>query len=1017
MKPLFLRIQAFGPFSGAQALDFRELGDNPLFLISGATGSGKTTILDAICFALYGDTSGKVREAREMRSHHASPETLTEVAFEFTLGDKVYRVHRIPEQERPKKTGEGLTTQKNDATLWDRTGAGEGEEGRVLASGWTRVTTAVEDLIGFRSDQFRQVIMLPQGKFRDLLDARSQDREEILEQLFPTEIYGQIQEALREKARALKAGLEKLEERKQNLLEHHGLEDEGALAERLAAIREELAVREERLAEGEKAWRAAREALTQGQTLAGHFQDLASARSQKEALESRAEEMREKEERLQAAREGDRLSDLYRQLEKAREAVGKAEEREKEAGERLGKAENAFRETRTRLETEEGRQEERETLVREVAELERLLEQVGPLTRAREELEVWRKALQAAREEEDRAADRERHQGEAEEEARRALESARDTAARLGELEGKVSAARQQLTDRQALSRAREDHGTRLDQVASLERGWEAAAAAQRKAKDAEDEARQTWAQGQAALLAGTLEPDAPCPVCGSTHHPSPAHLQEEVPTEAALKALGQATESARKEEARLDRELMAARSGVDQLLGQVADLEGRLGDAARESPEVLEARHRELVVERDRAREGESASERFQAAHEEARKNLEEARSGLKSAEKARAEAEREQRAAEALLAEREAQVPAGHRDQEKLSTKRTEWKRLLAAAEKALVDARDRKGQAEVALSRAQESAHHAQGALEEARKERSLQEEVWGERRDQAGFDSDRAYREALLEPTEKEALEEEIRRYGEDRVRVEEALRKAEDLTRNRIRPELAVLEASEAEARALENRGRDALGQSREALKSARQLEEDLAKIAREAGEQEEEYGIIGHLSEVANGRSMTFQRYVLAVYLDYVLEAASRRLTRMTNGRYRLARRMTQADRRSHAGLDLDVEDGYTGKTRPVSTLSGGESFLSALSLAMGLAEIVQQFSGGVRLDTIFVDEGFGSLDPESLDQAVTALMDLRQKGRMVGVISHVPELKERIDVRLDVHGSRTGSTAGFVVP
>jgi exonuclease SbcC len=162
---------------------------------------------------------------------------------------------------------------------------------------------------------------------------------------------------------------------------------------------------------------------------------------------------------------------------------------------------------------------------------------------------------------------------------------------------------------------------------------------------------------------------------------------------------------------------------------------------------------------------------------------------------------------------------------------------------------------------------------------------------------------------------------------------------------------------------------------------------------------------------------MTFQRYVLAVYLDYVLRAASERLTRMTQGRYRLARRVVQADKRSHSGLDLDVEDSYTGKTRSVSTLSGGESFLSALSLAMGLAEIVQQFSGGVRLDTIFVDEGFGSLDPEALDQAVNALVELRENGRTVGVISHVPELKERIDVRLDVHGSRTGSRAEFVVP
>jgi exonuclease SbcC len=226
MRPLALTLQAFGPFPGREHLDFSELGENPLFLISGATGSGKTTILDAVCFALYGDTSGETRGAREMRSDHATPETGTEVVFEFSLGERRYRIQRAPEQERPKRRGDGLTHQAQTAHLWDRTGCAQDGEGTVLASGWRKVTEEVVGLIGFRSDQFRQVIMLPQGKFRDLLDAKSQDREEILQSLFPTEIYRRIQEELKERAKELKAQKASLDGNRAALLKHHELEDE-----------------------------------------------------------------------------------------------------------------------------------------------------------------------------------------------------------------------------------------------------------------------------------------------------------------------------------------------------------------------------------------------------------------------------------------------------------------------------------------------------------------------------------------------------------------------------------------------------------------------------------------------------------------------------------------------------------------------------------------------------------------------------------------------------------------------
>jgi exonuclease SbcC len=1017
MRPLFLRLQAFGPFSGTQDLDFTRLGDNPLFLISGATGSGKTTILDAICFALYGDSSGKTREAREMRSDHAGPDTLTEVTFEFTLGDRVFRVHRIPEQERPKKTGEGFTTQKSDATLWERTGARGEEEGAVVASGWSKVTAAAQDLIGFSSDQFRQVIMLPQGKFRELLDAGSQDREAILEQLFPTEIYGKIQDALAERARSLKAELKRLEERKVNLLEHHGLEDEEGLERRLAEVEKEREGMTAQLEKAEQARATAQEALGQGRTLDGHFRERELAREQRKALEGRAPEMSEKEDRVKRAGSARGLSDLFRQLEKVRGEVRDAEATATTRTAALEEARTTFQEAAARLESEEGRKEERDTLAREISRLEGLVEKLEPLEKAGEALKECREAV-------DRARLEEKAQGEAvsgleakEAEAKTAREKAKEVAGHLGEMEGLVTDSHRRLQDRSSLADAAKEHAAKRESLADLERSEKDAVTKLDHATKAESAARSARERGQAAILARTLEPDAPCPVCGSTHHPAPATSHEAIPSEGEVESLKEAVEAARDERDRLGRELTRTHGEVDGMETRIADLRQRLGEDAGLALETLQERNREAEASRDAAREARDALPSLGDGHEKALHELEDARTALKKAEEARISAEAEILAAEARVKEREAEIPEAYRDRGRVAGELSEKGKELESAEAALQEARGREKEAGLALRSAEESDRQAREALHGAREEARQEEERWVERRSGAGFESDQAYGEAFLEAEAMESLQEEIRQYGEDRVRVEGELRKTEELTRDRVRPDVPALEEAEEAARKAADQLREAFTEAGSRLKGARDLKEELGEIAAESQKLDERYGVVGHLSEVANSRSMTFQRYVLAVYLDYVLRAASERLTRMSNGRYRLARRVVQADRRSHSGLDLDVEDSYTGKTRSVSTLSGGESFLSALSLAMGLAEIVQQFSGGVRLDTIFVDEGFGSLDPEALDQALNALVELRENGRTVGVISHVPELKERIDVRLDVHGSRTGSRAEFVVP
>ena len=529
--------------------------------------------------------------------------------------------------------------------------------------------------------------------------------------------------------------------------------------------------------------------------------------------------------------------------------------------------------------------------------------------------------------------------------------------------------------------------------------------------------AREIWEKGQAAILAKGMEPGAPCPVCGSTHHPSPATSEEEIPSEEDLKAYEKSLEQARERKGDLDGKLTAARTESRGLEEKIAGLKKRLGSDARVDLETFEAQHGAIEAEHAAALTAKGAVDDLLEESLKEGRSLEAGEKTLRESMEATSLAKKALEVAETLVKEREAGIPEEHRDPERLEQTFQEKSRLLQDAQEALNVARKAKGDAEVEMGKAEKTAESAAKALKKAEEVQEADDEHWVDRRTASGFSTDQEYLDALLEADEREALRQAIDQHKESLLRVEAEIKKNSKHIGKKERPDIPRLEELEREAEGARTELRDRWNSAEGEKKKLETLRSDLATIAEKSGDLEKQYGIVGRLSDVANGRSMTFQRYVLAALLDDVLLAASERLELMSRGRYRLMRRMVQADKRSHAGLDLDVEDTYTGKARPVSTLSGGESFQAALSLAMGLAEVVQSYAGGIRLDTIFVDEGFGSLDPEALDSAVNALVDLQQAGRMVGVISHVPELKERIDVRLEVQGSRSGSTAGFVVP
>lgn len=879
MRPLRLEMVAFGPYAGTQELDFGDLGDKRFFLIHGPTGAGKTSILDAITYALYGDTSGEERSGEQMRSDFADPLLPTSVTFDFSVGAERYRVWRRPRQMRPKQRGEGTTAVLPDAALWRRTDAATDEDGETIATGVRDVSNAVTELLGFSDDQFRQVVVLPQGKFRELLSADVKKREEILRQLFRTGRFAEVTNYLKSRRSEVER------------------EIRGALDQRAGVLRSAgVETRDE---------------------LVGLETTAAAAAVEAEAVRSAAEA------EAKAA---------MQRVETARDAVAALREREQ---------------AKTALETLEAQAPRIETLRADLAAA-RAAQSVTPVWERRDDR---RRTLQAAEADAKRHGDALPKADEAFEQACKLLEDARHSAAGL-DVDGLRRAAEEaesRAAALDALAAARSAtaaKGEALEVARAAERD---AAGAVEEAQRAEAELEGRWRASRAAALAATLAAGEACPVCGSLDHPHPAQADADAVTDAELEAVRSRTAQARERHSTAGARVAAA---------------GEAHEAA-------------VRAEQEHAAKVDGASDVGQA----------------------KADA-----------------ISARSRHDKAVAA--------LASAEEHLETCRARHADAQAAAA-------GAKARLEEAtmRRETALQEleaaelELAGALRE-AGLADEAAYKERCRTGAEMDALEGQLREHDTALAAAKDRLSRAEQAAAPIAEaPDVAALETLSAEAtQALDaaTRTATAADKDRQRLSDALGL---VDRIDAESADLRERYMVVGRLADVAEGSNplkLSFQRYVLGSYLDEVLAHASYRMQSMTGGRFRLQRAEGANDLRRAAGLDLAVHDEHSGRTRPAGTLSGGEGFLASLSLALGLAEAVQAHAGGVKLETIFIDEGFGTLDPESLDQAISTLIELAgvaaEQGRLVGIISHVPELQQRIDARLEVTPSEVGSKARFVV-
>ena len=928
MRPLRLTLSAFGPYAAETTLDLEKLGKGGLYLITGDTGAGKTTLFDAITYALYDHSSSGIREGSMLRCKYADDKTPTFVELEFEVHGVRYTVRRNPEYQRPKARGEGMTTEKADATLTY-------PDDRPPVTKAKDVTAAVQEIIGLDYNQFSQIVLIAQGQFTKLLNASTEERSRIFRKLFRTQRYAQLQERLQAEASALNQQRTAQNAKLDSLLGGLQFSPEDPDAEALRALCAQT-VPETAL--------ALLDALTARQAAA--LEEVGTA------LQATEAQLDTVQQQLGAAAQAQRLAQQLAarqaELAAAKPALDAARA---EAGRHAGDA----------------------------AQLDALTAQV---TQAQSALAAY-DALDALC----------RQQTEARDAARLAAAQAHKRRTQLDSLNAALAAAETELaaladadTRLLALQTRSAQLAQRGEALAKLEQrladcqrqaktahkaqeSYRAAAAAQDEARARRDALERAFLDAQAGLLAESLTEGAPCPVCGSTHHPARALLPHTAPTQAQVEAARQAAAEA-------DRQAQNASAAAQSALA-----------AANEAKTSLRRDAETLLPERFTAPEGTVPLTFALMTNVLAEENA--------ALQTAQTDCKAQCRQADADC-RRKAQLEA---DRQAKTRQRPTLEQAAAEA--------DRSAAAQNA------SADALEGQIAERRAALP-----YSRRADaQAALDKLEADRSALR--TGMDTAQRKLKQ-AEQTVAAAEAAVEALTAQQTAAQKELPARSAEELTAQ------QTALTAARETLRSReKQLSAQLLpnrktavqyRAATEARQTlESRWQWVSALAATAGGtltskQKIKLEAYIQMNYLDRILRYANTRLMQMTAGQYELER-IGAENQRSQSGLDLGVIDHYNGTRRSVKTLSGGESFKASLALALGLSDEVQSSAGGIRLDTLFLDEGFGSLDEESLELAIRVLSGLTEGDRLVGIISHVGALKDRIDRQVVVHKARTGGS------
>ncbi len=913
MRPLKLTMSAFGPYANKVEIDLERLGKSGLYLITGDTGAGKTTIFDGIVYALYGEASGENRDGKTLRSKHADSGTLTEVTLEFELKGKRYKVTRAPEQFRPKSKGEGFTNKPAEASLTL-------DDGSVITK-TKDVTAHIEEIIGIDAGQFRQIAMIAQGEFLKLLNAPTEERTKIFRHIFKTENYFKLQQRLADEAKDLRDKCE----RARNSVEQYinGIEcvDEELLPQIVLAKRGEIPTSDiiallcELISRDSALNDETNKKLNEINAEITDLDGVLKSISERERVNSELEGLR---------------TDLAKSTEKAKEKCEKYESAKRERDEKNEKS-------------------------------QRELERIGALLPRYEEIEKLRKrknqlaeAILVAQENLEQMTQERKSKQDALEKKREEIEDIERQKEQLAQLNASLERLRAKNGTLCQLNKENCDLEDAKKALDKEQRAYEYSLADLKIKADDYNEKNYEFLSSQAGVLARELRDNEPCPVCGSTTHPKKASVCLNAPSEAELKSAKAQMDKASEIAQKSSLSCATLRGEIEKSQTHIASACGALGIATEEIAKALEACQGEL-------------------------KKTEEQISKI------------------VLSVNKEGVY------RERLSALENTIKELDVSINKANMEISASKGEA----GALDESIKHLSASLTESYDELVLaKQNAEGSTREQNDRVelSEKEKTNAMLEKAELEARIKTL----EEQLKTLKVANKEEATTK---RSEL------EAQKKALQEAHNEILVRLEANKKSLDNIKMRLSDVERI----EAHYTWVNSLSQTANGsitgkERIYLETYIQMTYFDRIIERANERLLIMTGGQFELRRKKDDNAKTGKVGLDLCAIDHANGSLRDVKCLSGGESFKASLSLALGLSDEIQSSAGGVVLDTMFVDEGFGSLDDESLTQAMRALVGLSESNRLVGIISHVGELKRSIDKQIIVKKDKTGVSSVTII-
>ena len=1038
MRPIKLTISAFGPYASKQVIDFEELKGRNIFVISGKTGAGKTTIFDAISYALYGEASGESRETDSLRSHFADDNTETYVELEFELRGEKYTVNRVPKQKKKKARGEGYTEKSADATLTL-------PDGKVITK-VKNVTDKIIEILGITREQFKQIVMLAQGEFKKLLLADSVEREGIFRKIFNTYDFEKIQAELKDKAANLSKNRTKskheMEINLKNIKGEHDIVideyvDFPLVIEKLKDLLERDNNIYKTLNEEGKEVDNKLQVKNQEKAIIETNNNLIK---EKEIIAKALEELLSKEDeyknKAKAIIDGKNAKEVKYIEDKLIETTKKLTKREEDYNLSLKNIDSLKlkqEEANKLLQIEESKECDREKLSVEINNLNKLEEKIIELDSLNNKVMHLKQSAENSKLQIINNKKETEELKKSKEEKELQLKDIATLETKKVELESDIKAKNKTLDEVRELFKVIRSFQNTYIEHNNKAKEYKEFEVEYKKVKENYEKMDDLYKKEQAGILASKLQENEPCPVCGSTNHPNKATIKEnlKIPTKEELKVAKENLDKLEKENLEKINNLTTLNSNKTTYLEQVNNHLSMLSatlnidktfnsetakvvkNLGTELKSVIDKLKDELLKVIDKI----SLKEKIEKELNLITTTINEREQSLIKLEECEKNYTTELTQNITKIDEYKKEIPENITDLKTLNNLIEVKTKELNISKEKLAKLRLENENLAKKLEGENSTSKEINKSIEELKLEIANNKANFNEAIKEQGFDNIQTYEDAKLQISMVESLEKEVENYNSElkltKAKQEDIINKTKDIV-------FMDITTIDEEIRSIQNNKKELESKLRELhaiIVGNKTILKNVENLNIEFKEIEEEYKVLGELADLANGKKapyISFERYILASYFEDIIEAANIRLEKMTGDRFSLIRKTSKSKGAGQKGLELEIYDNYTDSSRDVSSLSGGESFKASLSLALGLSDIVQSNAGGVSLDTMFVDEGFGTLDPQSLDNAIDSLLELQRGGRLVGIISHVEELKERIDAKLEVTSTSKGSKVEF---